>query len=365
MGYNKLIRQLYNATLYSVVIICRPVAISWQRKNKSTMKMRVYMRNIFIIIGALLLMSACASMSNPKPVKWTVQDVSYGTDELQTFNIIIPEGKNSVHAIVYIHGGFYYAGNKLWHPLFLTDYSESVIFASIDYRLLKTQDNTVHIQDMISDVDSALAKISEVAREKGVTIEDFILMGHSSGGHIALLYAYQYFQENDKRPIKIAAVVGLSAPSDYTDDFSWSSMSHYGEYLPHRLAELSAVGTALTGHNIELTRYDWTAQDNYSEYKDFIEEISPITYIYKTEKIPPTLLVHGINDRIVPFNNSVKLGAALDNTSVHHHTIMVGGPGNDHMLGGASNRTDSVKPITYTDHWWIDEAKKWLETYLQ
>jgi carboxylesterase type B len=59
----------------------------------------------------------------------------YGDDERQTFNIIMPKDKNNVHAVVYIHGGFYYSGNNLWHPLFLTGFSENNIFVTTGYKV--------------------------------------------------------------------------------------------------------------------------------------------------------------------------------------------------------------------------------------
>jgi hypothetical protein len=37
-----------------------------------------------------------------------------------------------------------------------------------------------------------------------------------------------------------------------------------------------------------------------------------------TEKIPPTLLVHGKDDTVVPYSNSERLNRALDNTYVAH-----------------------------------------------
>jgi hypothetical protein len=40
------------------------------------------------------------------PIKWNFQNMAYGVDESQNFDIIIPEEKE-VHAIVYIHGGAY------------------------------------------------------------------------------------------------------------------------------------------------------------------------------------------------------------------------------------------------------------------
>jgi acetyl esterase/lipase len=320
-------------------------------------------KHYLIIVYMLIFFVPITSCS--KSVQWTFQDISYGSDIKQTFNIIIPEGKNNVHAIVYLHGGFYYSGNKLWYPLFLTEYSENNIFVTMDYRLIDFQENNIHMEDMLFDVYNALMKIQLISNENGVNINDFILAGHSAGAHLALLYGYKYFQENEKKNINIAACISLSGPSDYTDDFGWSSMSYYGGDLQKRLSTISLIGTKLTGYDIELTQYNWTQQKNYAEFKECTEDISPIMYVYKKDKLPPTLLVHGLDDRIVPYSNSIKLNAALDNTNVPHKLITVIGTGNNHMLGGRSNRTDSVKPIKYKNQAWINETKDWLEVYLR
>ncbi|MDR2194896.1 MAG: hypothetical protein LBP19_10635 [Treponema sp.] len=116
------------------------------------------------------------------------------------------------------------------------------------------------MNDINEDIDKALIKIINISNEHSIAIKDFILVGHSAGAHIALLYGYKYFQENDNRQIKIAACVSLSGPSDYTDDFGWSSMAYYGETLGKRLSTLSWIGTELTGYEIQLTQYNWTKQ---------------------------------------------------------------------------------------------------------
>jgi acetyl esterase/lipase len=221
------------------------------------------------------------------------------------------------------------------------------------------------MDDMIDDVDNALKKIKDMANENGYNINDFILAGHSAGAHIGLLYGYKYFQENNTRPIKIAACVSLSGPTDYTDDIGWSSMTYYGETMEERLSFLSQMGTKLTGRKIELTQNDWTNQNNWSDYEIYVREISPITYVNNADKIPPTLLVHGVNDVIVPYSNSERLKDALDSASVAHKLITVTGSGDNHMLGGEPNETFSVKPITYKGQVWPTEVKEWLETYLR
>ena len=57
------------------------------------------------------------------------QNVAYGVDESQKIDVIIPQ-KETVHVIVYIHGGAYLTGDKSQYPSFLLDYSKTTIWDS-------------------------------------------------------------------------------------------------------------------------------------------------------------------------------------------------------------------------------------------
>jgi dipeptidyl aminopeptidase/acylaminoacyl peptidase len=87
--------------------------------------------------------------------------------------------------------------------------------------------------------------------------------------------------------------------------------------------------------------------------------------MYVNENVPPTLLVHGTDDRCVPYSNSIKLQAVLDKYSISNKLITTSGTGNNHMLGGKPNRTDAVKPITYKNETWVNDAKEWIIQYLR
>ena len=292
-------------------------------------------------------------------MKLNFRNVQYGGDASQRFDIIC-KGGNNVHAIVYIHGGAYFTGNKDEYPLFLMDYSENFLFASINYRVIDTE-NDIHMGNIISDVNAALKKIQEFSKENGVNIKDFILTGHSAGGHLALLYGYKYFQTNEHA--SIAACISLAGPTDFTDDLGWSSRTMWGENVEERLTFLSWMGTRLTCHSIQLKQYDWTKQADFPEFKKHLMEISPIAHVPKDGKIPPTLLVHARNDDQVPYSNAIRLKTTLENASVPHKLITVRGDGDSHMLGGKVEADN--KPITFNGQAWIKEAKKWLETYLR
>jgi len=289
--------------------------------------------------------------------KTIFENVVYGSDPCQKFDIIIPADiKNPVNAIVYIHGGAYLYGNKSQYPYFLTEYKNNIL-ASIGYRLIN-DNNNIFINDILYDINSALLKIKELSESVSAGIKEFILIGHSAGAHIALLFGYKYYIEK----IKIAACISLAGPTDYNDDLGWSSMSAWGADIKVRLSFLSNLGSRLTGQKIELTQSDWTNQRNFSMFKEYVAEISPIDYISKNKQIPPTLLVHAKSDNQVPYSNAIRLNNALDNTSVPHKLITPESNGDNHLLGGEvlSNKS----PIFFRNQKWVNEAMAWMKEYL-
>jgi acetyl esterase/lipase len=287
-------------------------------------------------------------------MKTILKDISYGPDIKQILDIVLCE-KKDVYAIVYLHGGAYLTGSKNQYPDFLLDYSKNNLFAAIDYRLIN-KNNDICMEDILNDVDEALKKIILIANEHNVNIKGFILVGHSAGGHIGLLYGYKSFLKNR---VKIAACISLAGPTDFSDDIAWSSMTKWGENLKERLSFFSNMITRLTQHPIELRQCDWTNQNNYHEFKKQIMDISPLKYVSKLGRTPPTLLVHARSDDQVPFSNAIRLKSILDHASVPNKLIIPAGTGNNHLLGGEIYTSDG--PMIFKNQRWVDEAQEWIE----
>ena len=288
-------------------------------------------------------------------MKWDYRNYPYGLFGNQRFDIVFPK-KQAAHAIVFIHGGAYFTGDKSLYPKFLLDYINENILATIDYRLIQ-EDNNTELKDILSDITDALNKITELSKKREIAIKDFILAGHSAGGHIALLYSYKFSEQ-----AKIAACVSLCGPTDFTDDSGWSSMPTWGNTMEERLSFLSNMGARLTGHDINITQSLWTRQKDYSLFEKHIKDISPVMYVNKLNKLPPTLFVHAMNDDQVPYSNAVRLKCALDNTPVPHQLITATGSSDNHILGG--DVFDETNPALYENLPWVIETKKWMETYL-
>jgi len=294
-------------------------------------------------------------------------EIIYGPDLKQRINLTMPKNKSDAYAIVFFHGGGFSGGDKLSYPLFLREFAENNnIFATIGYRLIKKglmgTESAITMNDIIADVDAAIMKIYDVSKEQGINIKGVILTGHSAGGHIALQYGYQYFNENDNREIKIIACISMAGSTDLTDIF-WPAMSHWGENLDKRFQSHSWRITELTGYPIVIDQYNWTEQDNWNEYQGYLEAISPITYAKINQKLPPALLVHALDDMCVPYSNSFKLAEALNGASIQNKLITVTGSGNSHFLGGKMKKL--LTPYRFSNQTWVNETIAWIQAFLK
>jgi acetyl esterase/lipase len=291
-------------------------------------------------------------------------NISYGGDEKQKLDLSIPSGNIfSSAAIVYIHGGGYIGGSKNRYPGFIADYRDNFVVASIGYRLMTPPpgNNDIHMDDMLADVGAALTKINETADDYGVTINKVILMGHSAGAHLALLYSYKNFSSS---PIPIVSCVSLAGPTDFTDDEAFTA--EYMEYHDN-FDEMTWVFQNLTGKDeFSITQNNYTQQEDYDSFKSYVEAISPLHYLNIATgdplPIPPTILIQAENDITVPYPNAVSLNNALDSKGISAQLIVPEGLSNGHNLGNISSNED--EPLNFAGQSWVNTVKTWIENYI-
>lgn len=110
----------------------------------------------------------------------------YGLAPQQVLDVYVPESPSSV-AIMMIHGGFW---RDEKNPGSLASPCQEIrrhgiVAASAGYR---TSAYVSHWTDAVADVANAARQLIEVAK---VPLEKVILVGHSAGGHLALMAARQ------------------------------------------------------------------------------------------------------------------------------------------------------------------------------
>lgn len=148
---------------------------------------------------SLLLCLACALPAHAV----ALHDIAYGPDPEQRYDLYLPAPTRSVPAILMVHGGGWYRGDKdmgrvvdnkqlHWVPL-------GVAFATTNYRM---QPKAPPLEQA-RDVARALA---DLQRNPSIAPESVVLMGHSAGAHLIALLA--------SRP-ELLAEAGAKPPRGY------------------------------------------------------------------------------------------------------------------------------------------------------
>lgn len=290
--------------------------------------MRKVSKILVLFMAMLCLMVASFSVSaceeKPKYTYDKYENVAYGTHDRQTLNLYLPKEKSgTVGLILAIHGGAWMGGDKSYLDKDLDYYSKYYGFATaaINYHFISDE---FYCDDIMTDITLALSKIKEMAsNEKGLNIEKVMLMGGSAGGHLALLYAYKF---SETAPIKPVAVADYSGPTDLTDE-SWYSWENADDYL-ELFSRLS---------------HDSITKDNYltNEKQTKLLEFSPINYV--NESTVPTIILHAVEDDIVPYTNATLLKARLDQFGVKNDIVTFVNSG--HSLGNDKKHKKEGKKL--------------------
>lgn len=251
---------------------------------------------------------------------YTYENLSYGNHERQNLNLCISkeaEGK-SVGLILNIHGGAWIEGDKSTYKLSdLQQVAANNKFATaaVNYRYISEDTD---INDIMDDIDSALAKIKEVGKEHNVDIDKVILTGYSAGAHLSMLYAYSRVSE---APIKPVAVVSYCGPTNLADTNFYHN-SNLGDEAFVSLLMSYACGQKFT-------------IDTIGTAAEALAKVSPVTYV--NENTVPTIIAHGEKDTTVPFSNAVQLDALLTENGVEHEFVVY--PNSDHSLNNDADKS--------------------------
>lgn len=228
-----------------------------------------------------------------------VLDVSYGSHSQQSFDLYLPKKPADERCanciVIYIHGGAWTGGDKSDAKGSCEGLAEGgyAAAATLNYRLLTENNNSVDYNDMLDDIDAALARIKEISAEKGYSIDRAALIGYSAGAHLAMLYAYS---RAETAPLDIRFVNSAVGPADFTDEAFYTGETQADIDWKYKITSL------LIGLDYPTVKL---SADNLSFYYEQLLAASPINYI--TASAAPSLLNYGSKDILVPVSNAERL----------------------------------------------------------
>jgi acetyl esterase/lipase len=206
--------------------------------------------------------------------------------------------------IVVIHGGSWVSGDSEQLPELNYHLARAGYHvAAITYRLAPRWKCPAPIEDTAA----ALRYLRNHADELNIDINNFVLLGRSAGGQIALLTAYTIQQ------LGIKGVINFYGPADMI----------WGYKVPTNPLVLDSRATQ--------SRY---IGGDYNEVPKKYAASSPIEFVNKDTV--PTLILHGTIDPMVLSGHAERLAAKLQQHGVSHYFLHLpwGTHGFDYHLNG-------------------------------
>lgn len=230
----------------------------------------------------------------PTPPGVTVRsDIEYGRvgDRKLLLDLYAPEKlDHPVPCLIFIHGGGWETGGKTDYAYYAVRFAQrGYVVACISYRFVKEAPFPACVQD----VKCAVRYLRANAAENNIDPEKLAAIGGSAGGHLSMMLGYT----PDKPELegqggwpgvssKVAVVVDLYGPTDLT--------------VPAARAHPTVV-QAMGGKS-------------YEEVPDLYALMSPIRFV--TPNAPPTLILQGSIDSLVPVSQSDALAEKLKSMGI-------------------------------------------------
>ncbi|MDQ0780755.1 alpha/beta hydrolase [Chryseobacterium sp. W4I1] len=258
---------------------------------------KLVLRYHFFVVGCLsFLLQSC----NTKFRVWVgtggqqkIYNLKYGEHKRQKMDVFLPLNyAEDSPVILIVHGGAWTLGKKE-HMIKIQKmlFEHKIPSINMNYRLV-SKGKKITYKQQLEDIGLAIEKFNSLAEKAELQPNNYILLGESAGGHLALLYGYRH-------PEQIKKIISLSGPTDF--------------YSPEYLNSFYSKYSSPTFQKVVGTKFD---RKNISEA---FKKASPIANISNV----PTLLFQGNNDFLVNQHQGLSMDSALTKQNVPHKLIFM------------------------------------------
>jgi len=221
--------------------------------------------------------------------------------------------------ILYFHGGAWIGGSKAiinanrFNDAVNTLREKGYTFVCPDYTLARQ--GQPPFPKSIQDAHAALRWIETNAAKHNIDLNNVGVIGESAGAHIAMMMTFADAQIVDEAPtiIKIRYLIDVYGPSNLHGIYHMPTLDSLNKIL-------NQFPESIQNHlDIAELMFGFDPKKDTLRANLYMDQYSPVNYV--SNKTPPVLMIHGDNDHIVPFGQSVELEKILKNNSVKHDLI--------------------------------------------
>ncbi|MCF8237803.1 MAG: alpha/beta hydrolase [Saprospiraceae bacterium] len=259
--------------------------------------------------------------------------------------------------VLFIHGGAWIVGTK--EAINYNRFNEAInnlrdagyTIISIDYTLGSADQSP--FPACLNDAADALAWVVSEAEHRGWDVQNIGLFGESAGAQIALMLAY-CGPSNFNRAcpdVNVRYVLDIYGPNQLEGIFKMPTAESYYSLLAQLPTPISS--------RIDLSHsiFGFDPEQDSLRAQRYMDLYSPYNYCHSST--PPTLIIQGDEDHLVPVQQSISLKARLDSLGVENEMMILKGV--DHGFIGASpeQKEEVQKKIeSFVRRHRFEEAKK-------
>ena len=233
-----------------------------------------------------------------------VQDVVYlkSGGAAFTMDVLKPAQQNKA-AVVFLVSGGWFSDHSMFKS-FMPDIEKAFADGGFTvFEVVHGAQPRYRVAEIVDQVRTAVRFVHQHADDYGVDTNRVGVSGISSGAHLALMIA-----GSTDSPVN--AVAAIAPPTDLAN---WGKPDALLTDDPVMAMFMPALGV--------------DPKAPHDDTKSQLTKLSPITLV--NAKFPPTLIVHGDDDKIVPLQQSQAMDGALAKADVVHKLDVVPGGGHD------------------------------------
>jgi acetyl esterase/lipase len=300
---------------------------------------------VALVFASFALVPALRAADEPS---YSRKEVIYGRKfgTALTMDVFTPKkNANGAGVIFVVSGGWYsdHGSISLVFPLYIQPLLDKgyTVFA-----VVHGSNPKFAIPEILEDLHRSVRFIRHNAKEFGIDSNRLGIIGGSAGGHLSLMQGCggkdgdpKANDPVDKESSRVQAVVAFYPPTDFLN---------WGENSKVMLGSHPKVPVkgAFDFQRRDPKTNSFVLITDEKEREEIGKKISPITHVAKDN--PPTLIVHGDKDELVPLQQAEIMAAKLKEAGVPSELIVKKGGKHDGAL--------------VTEH--FPKALEWFDKYL-
>jgi acetyl esterase/lipase len=253
------------------------------------------------------------------------QDVIYGRKfgTALTMDVFTPKQNSKGVGVIFVVSGGFVSSHKSILPVFIQPMTDRgyTIFA-----VLHGSQPRYTVPEIIQDMNRAVRFIRYHAKDYGIDPDRIGVTGASAGGHLSLMLGTAGDKGDpsaedpvDRESSRVQAVACFFPPTDFLN---------YGKPGDERIRPTDHAPpyrAAFDYRELDKESRLWVPITDPKRLHEIARQISPVSHV--TPDDPPTLIIHGDADRLVPLQQSELIVDKLKKAKIETNLIVKKGAG--------------------------------------